>query len=152
MQLGELSNGVIRTMRYFRGSAVLRNRFDEITVGINPKGGLAVLFEINYNTGISKAAVSVAREDDCFSKDLGKAQCQEKFDAGNVIEFRHDPSFTLMECLYGSIMERRANGEVLPKFDKTVADRIQTYTFMNECAEELFNSICPEDDEGETDD
>lgn len=150
MQLGELSTGVIRTMRYFRGSSVLRNRFDEITVGINPKGGLAVLFEINYNTGISKAAVSVAREDDCFSKDLGKAQCQEKFDTGNVIEFKHDENFTLMECLYGSIMARRSVGEVLPKFDKTVADRIQTYAFMNDCADDLFDSILPED--GDIDD
>ena len=150
MQLGELDNGVIRTMRYFRGSSVLRNRFDEITIGINPKGGLAVLFEINYTTGVSKAAVSIAREDDSFSKAFGKKQCQEKFNVGNVIEFKHDTNFTLMECLYGSIMARRSVGEVLPKFDKTVADRIQAYTFMNECAEELFNSVC-ENNESEDD-
>jgi hypothetical protein len=144
MQLGEIQPGVIRTMRYFRGSSVIRNHLDQIGVEINPKGGIAVLFEINYNSGMVRAAVSITRDGDDadqFSKAEGRARCEAKFNAGDVIKFKHDKDFSLMECLYGHLANARVNCKVLTPFKRTLFTRIRDYTFMNQCAEELFDDV-----------
>ncbi len=148
MQLGAITPGIIRTVRYFRGSSVIQNNKGEITVEVNPKGGITAIFEINYDTQRAKAAVSAARENDTdeqgrvlgFSKKEGRKICEARFDAGQVFEFDYNKDFSLLENLYGALNDRKLDG-TLVNIERTVFQKMEEYAHQNYCASELLESI-----------
>lgn len=147
MQLGVITPGVIRTVRYFRGSSVIQNKQDEICVEVNPKGGITALFEINYDTQIIRAALSVARDNDTdeqgrvlgFNRREGLRICEERFNAGVVTEFDYDKDSSLLENLYGHLTTKKIDNSITC-LERTVLQKMEDYANQNISARNLYDT------------
>lgn len=79
MNLGSIESGVVRTLRYYRGSKVIQNKHGAIVGERNPKGGITFLFEIDYNRNKLYFTAAIAREDQQFSYEDGRKECDLNF-------------------------------------------------------------------------
>ncbi len=148
MLLGTITPGIIRTVRYFRGSSVMQNNKGEVNIEVNPKGGITAIFEINYDTQRCKASVSAARENDTdekgrvigFSKKEGRRICEERFENGQTFEFDYKKDFSLLENLFGALSDRSHEGTIT-NTEKTVLQKMDEYAYQNACSVDLLNSI-----------
>jgi len=155
MQLGQIAKGIVRSVRYFRGSKIIQNKNGQVGLEINPKGGITFLFEINYNLGQLLFTTAINRETERFSASAGKLECARKIaltaqgQSEHIHSIAFDPhrvenSSTLIEQVYLTLQEASESGELKEKaFLRTLFKRMNQYASQNEAAEAFAEEAIP---------
>lgn len=134
MKLGQVAAGVIRTFRYFRGSEVVHNRFGQISIDANPRGGICFFFEIDYNKGTLLFTSAITREDESFNKAEGRKICLQRAetDAGKTFSIPLDANQGLLEQVFSVLNVAQNNGELGDKpYLRTLLAKMALYDQQN---------------------
>lgn len=142
MKLGCVTDNIVRTFRYLRGSHVLKNKFGNVTAQINTHGGLAFLFELNYEAKSLTFAPAINMEEEAFEYFEGRRQCIHKAESGKAYTIPYDAGVPLLDQVYRNLVKAKSLGELERDTElHTLLKRIEKYDSQNCATSQLLAEL-----------
>jgi hypothetical protein len=160
MELGSIQPGVVQTLRYFRGSKIVQNKFGEIVAERSPKGGITFFFQLDYNANILSFTAAIAREDQPFNYAAGREECELNIleatalahassavrsvytsltgvSEPRVFFFDLDPNEALIDQVHSHLTKLKNLGQLKHDFLRTLLKRMNEYDKQNADTEDF---------------
>lgn len=116
MQLGEIQPGLIRTIRYLRAANMQRNSLGKMCITQESRGGITMLFELDYVANEVTFTAALTRSDDQFVRSEGRDEVIKRAMTGDLVySYPMTAGITtggLVEDLYNNLHQSYLNGEL----------------------------------------
>jgi hypothetical protein len=155
MQLGLVKKGVVRAVRYYRSTEVIKDKNDEIYIRHRVKGGITFLFQIDYNDNTLAFSAAITKENEIFDRIEGKKVCEIKasqtftdrngtYPNDEYLTFKipYQAGTSLIDQVFFALQDLSNRNELkLYPFFQTLYKRMKKYDQENSFSEKFFQDM-----------